>query len=136
MPYITQVAIGKREKLNVFGDDYDTIDGTGVRDYIHVSDLAHGHLAALTHSHPGYHTYNLGTGRGVSVLQLIHAFETVSGITVPYNISPRRPGDIATSYANASLAGKELGWHTEKTIEDACRDSWSWQSRNPNGYQI
>ncbi len=134
MPYITQVATGKRDKLSVFGNDYDTIDGTGVRDYIHVVDLAKGHLAALEHSQPGVSTYNLGTGNGVSVLQLIRAFEKASGKTIPYQIVARRPGDLPEYYANADLAAKQLGWKAEKTIEQACEDSWRWQSQNPNGY--
>lgn len=134
MPYITQVATGKRDRLSVFGDDYNTIDGTGVRDYIHVVDLAKGHLAALGHSSPGINTYNLGTGNGVSVLQLIHAFEKASGKTIPYDIVARRPGDLPEYYANADLAAKQLGWRAEKTIEQACEDSWRWQSHNPDGY--
>lgn len=134
MPYITQVAVGKREKLSVFGDDYDTVDGTGVRDYIHVVDLARGHQAALEHSQPGITVYNLGTGRGVSVLQLIHAFERASGRTIPYQIEPRRPGDLPEYYADVQKAQDELGWKAEKTIDEACVDSWRWQSSNPNGY--
>ncbi|MBQ6066015.1 MAG: UDP-glucose 4-epimerase GalE [Clostridia bacterium] len=136
MPYIAQVAVGKREKLSVFGDDYDTPDGTGVRDYIHVVDLAKGHLAALKRAETvkGCEIYNLGTGVGVSVLELVHAFERASGVTIPYVIAPRRPGDIAYSYADASKAWRVLGWKTEKTAEDACRDTWRWQSNNPEGY--
>ncbi len=134
MPYITQVATGKRDKLLVFGDDYDTVDGTGVRDYIHVADLARGHLAALEHSQPGVSTYNLGTGKGVSVLQLIHAFERASGQTIPYEVAARRPGDLPEYYADAQKAATDLGWHTEKSIDDACADSWRWQSQNPDGY--
>lgn len=134
MPYITQVAVGKRERLGVFGDDYDTPDGTGVRDYIHVDDLAAGHLAALTHGKSGYTAYNLGSGRGTSVLELIHAFEKASGHTVPYEVLPRRPGDIATSYADVALAHRDLEWTTTRSIEEACRDSWNWQSKNPGGY--
>lgn len=135
MPYITQVATGKRDKLNIFGGDYPTLDGTGVRDYIHVDDLARGHLAALIHSKPGYHAYNLGAGLGVSVLQLVKAFEKVSGSNIPYEIVARRPGDLPEFYADPNLALRELNWKTEKTIEDACRDSWNWQQQNPNGYR-
>lgn len=134
MPFITQVASGKREALSIFGDDYDTIDGTGVRDYIHVVDLAKGHVAALKHSKPGLSTYNLGSGKGTSVMELLHAFEKASGAPIPYKIASRRPGDLPEYYANASKALTELGWKTEKTIEDACADSWRWQSNNPLGY--
>jgi len=134
LPYVAQVAVGKREYVHVFGNDYATPDGTGVRDYIHVVDLAKGHIAAVNHSHAGVSTYNLGTGKGISVLEIIHAFEKAAGKEIPYRIEARRPGDIATSYADASLAATELGWHTEHTIEDACRDAWNWQSHNPNGY--
>lgn len=134
MPYITQVAVGARDKLGIFGDDYDTLDGTGVRDYIHVDDLAEGHLAALTHAHPGYRAINLGSGEGTSVLQLVHAFEQASGRNIPYEILPRRAGDLPEFYADASLAARELDWHTTRSIEDACRDSWNWQSKNPKGY--
>ena len=136
MPYIAQVAVGKREKLSVFGNDYDTPDGTGVRDYIHVVDLAKGHVAAVKRAQTvkGCEIYNLGTGVGVSVLELVHAFEKASGITIPYVVAPRRPGDIASSYADASKAWEVLGWKTEKTAEDACRDTWRWQKNNPDGY--
>ena len=134
MPYITQVAVGARDTLGVFGDDYDTPDGTGVRDYIHVDDLAEGHLAALTHAHPGYRAINLGSGEGTSVLQLVHAFEQASGHKIPYKILPRRAGDLPEFYADASLAARELDWRTTRSIEDACRDSWTWQANNPNGY--
>lgn len=134
MPYISQVAVGKLDKLRVFGNDYDTIDGTGVRDYIHVVDLARGHVAALDHSKKGANAYNLATGNGVSVLQLVKAFEKASGKHVPYEIVARRPGDIAACYASPEKANQELGWHTEKTIDDACVDAWRWQSQNPNGY--
>ena len=136
MPYIAQVAVGKREKLSVFGDDYDTPDGTGVRDYIHVVDLAKGHVAAVRRAQAvkGCEIYNLGTGVGVSVLELVHAFEKATGVKIPYAIAPRRPGDIAYSYADASKAWRVLGWKTEKTAEDACRDTWRWQRNNPNGY--
>jgi UDP-glucose 4-epimerase len=134
MPYISQVAVGKLEKVGVFGNDYDTPDGTGVRDYIHVVDLAKGHVAALKHISPGVATYNLGTGKGVSVLELISAFSKATGKDIPYQILPRREGDIASCYATSEKASKELGWFAEKTIEDACEDSWRWQSQNPNGY--
>lgn len=134
MPYITQVAVGRRDKLGVFGSDYDTPDGTGVRDYIHVDDLAEGHLAALTHSKPGYAAYNLGTGQGTSVLELIHAFERASDRTIPYAILPRRAGDLAESYANVERAHQDLEWAATRSIDDACRDSWNWQSKNPDGY--
>lgn len=136
MPFITQVATKKREKLMVFGDDYETIDGTGVRDYIHVVDLAKGHVAALEHSRSGTAIYNLGTGKGTSVFELIHAFEKASGVKIPYEVISRRPGDLPEYYADASKAFKELEWKTNKTIENACADSWRWQSGNPNGYAI
>ena len=129
MPYITQVAQGIREKLSVFGDDYDTPDGTGVRDYIHVVDLAKGHLAALKYadSHKGCEVFNLGTGHGYSVLDLVKTFEKVNGVKIPYVITDRRPGDIALCYADTAKAEKVLGWKAEKDIEDMCRDSWNWQ---------
>lgn len=136
MPYVAQVAVGKREKLSIFGDDYDTVDGTGVRDYIHVVDLAKGHVAALTHSTPGYHVYNLGSGKGTSVLELVHAFESASSKKIPYEIAPRRAGDLPEYYANVDLAAKELDWQTQLSVQDACRDTWNWQSKNPNGYTI
>lgn len=136
LPFVSQVAVGKRDHLSVFGDDYDTPDGTGVRDYIHVVDLARAHVAALEHlgKPDEYKVYNIGTGRGTSVLELVKAFETASGREVPYQITPRRPGDIAACYADPGLAEAELGWQAELTIEDACRDAWNWQSNNPNGY--
>lgn len=134
LPYVAQVAVGKLEKVGVFGDDYDTPDGTGVRDYIHVVDLARGHVAALQHMVPGANVYNLGTGRGVSVLEIIKAFSRACGRDLPYEIKPRRAGDIAACYADCSKAERELGWRAELSIEDACRDSWRWQSQNPNGY--
>ncbi len=136
MPYITQVAVGKREHLNVWGNDYKTIDGTGVRDYIHVVDLAYGHLCALRKlaENPGLVIYNLGTGRGTSVLELVHAFEKVNNIKIPYVICPRRPGDVDENYADASKAFREMNFKTSLSIEDACRDSWNWQKNNPNGY--
>ncbi|MGT2754871.1 UDP-glucose 4-epimerase GalE [Streptococcus ovis] len=137
MPFISQVAVGKREQLSVFGNDYDTVDGTGVRDYIHVVDLALGHIKALEKisDATGVYTYNLGSGKGTSVLELVQAFEKVNGVPVPYKIVDRRPGDIATCYANADKALAELNWRTEKSIEDMCRDTWKWQSQNPNGYE-
>ncbi len=135
MPYISQVASGRREKLSVFGNDYDTPDGTCIRDYIHVMDVAKGHVAALMGLSTGYHAYNLGSGKGTSVLELIHAFESATGRGIPYEIAPRREGDLDEFYADASKAKRELGWQVEKTIEDACRDSWNWQSTNPNGYE-
>ena len=135
MPYISQVAIEKREKLSIFGDDYETPDGTGVRDYIHVVDLAKGHLKALENNRKngGVKIYNLGSGSGISVLELVRAFEKASGKKIPFEIAPRRAGDIAFFYADATKAEKELGWKTEKTLEEMCRDSWNWQSKNPNG---
>lgn len=137
MPYIAQVAIGRRERLRVFGDDYDTSDGTGVRDYIHVEDLAAGHLAALewitSHDRP-VSTWNLGTGRGTSVLELVKAFERASGRPIPYEIVGRRPGDIAASYADPSLAEAELGWRAKRDVHDMCADTWRWQQANPEGY--
>ncbi|QUI25853.1 UDP-glucose 4-epimerase GalE [Vallitalea pronyensis] len=138
MPYITQVAIGKREKLSIYGNDYNTHDGTGVRDYIHVEDLANGHLKALEKviTSPGIDAYNLGTGKGVSVLDVVHNFEKATGVTIPYTITPRRPGDIATCYADPSKALSALGWKAKKSLEDMCRDSWRWQTNNPNGYDV
>lgn len=129
MPYITQVAIGKLDHLNIFGDDYQTVDGTGVRDYIHVVDLALGHVATIKklHQNSGLVIYNLGTSRGTSVLELVKAFEEANNLKIPYVIAPRRPGDIAECYADCDKALKELGWKAEKTIVDACRDSWRWQ---------
>ena len=127
MPYITQVAKGKLEKLKVFGNDYPTVDGTGVRDYIHVVDLAEGHVAALDHLTPGVHIYNLGTGRGTSVLQLVHAFEEANGIKIPFEIVGRRPGDIAECFADASKAERELGWTAKRDIFQMCRDAWNFE---------
>ncbi|CAM3992874.1 UDP-glucose 4-epimerase GalE [Shewanella aquimarina] len=137
MPFIAQVAVGKREKLSVFGDDYDTHDGTGVRDYIHVVDLAKGHLKALEklNTAPGLVTYNLGTGQGYSVLDMVKAFEKACGHTIAYQISPRRPGDIAACYADPYKAQTELNWQATHTIEDMANSSWHWQSSNPNGYK-
>ncbi len=136
MPYITQVAVGKLDKLHVFGDDYATPDGTGVRDYIHVVDLAKGHVKALKaiEENCGVAIYNLGTGRGYSVLEVVHAFEKVSGVTIPYVIENRRPGDIAVCYSDPIKAKRELGWKAEYDIYDMCRDSWNWQKKNPEGY--
>jgi len=137
MPYITQVAVGKREKLYVFGNDYDTHDGTGVRDYIHVVDLARGHLKALEKAMKdnGVEVYNLGTGMGYSVLDVVKTFERVNGVKIPYVITGRRPGDVDKCYADPTKAHKELGWKAEKNLEDMCRDSWNWQKNNPNGYE-
>ncbi len=137
MPYITQVAVGKLEKLHVYGNDYDTPDGTGVRDYIHVVDLAVGHVKALKKLEPGsgLSIYNLGTGVGYSVLDIVKNFEKATGKEIPYVIDPRRPGDIATCYSSAEKAKKELGWTAERGILEMCRDSWHWQSTNPNGYE-
>ena len=137
MPYITQVAEGKREYLNVYGDDYDTVDGTGVRDYIHVVDLAKGHLKALNKivDEKGVFVYNLGTGRGYSVLEVVAAFEKASGVKVPYKITDRRPGDLATCYSDPSKAKEELNWVAEKGIDEMCADSYRWQHNNPNGYE-
>ena len=136
MPYITQVAIGKRPFLSVYGNDYPTIDGTGVRDYIHVVDLAVGHVAALTKlkSNPKFVIYNLGTGKGTSVLEMVQAFEKANRVKIPYQIVARRPGDIATCYADCTKALKELGWKTQRTVLDACKDSWHWQQKNPQGF--
>ena len=137
MPYVTQVAVGKRPALNVFGNDYDTHDGTGVRDYIHVVDLAIGHVKALKkiEEKTGLKIYNLGTGTGYSVLDIVKNFEEATGVKVPYVIGPRRPGDIATCYADASLAKKELGWVAQRGIKEMCEDAWRWQKNNPNGYE-
>ncbi|AXY24829.1 UDP-glucose 4-epimerase GalE [Suicoccus acidiformans] len=136
MPYVTQVAIGKLEQVHVYGDDYPTPDGTGVRDYIHVVDLAKGHMAALRDfDKAGLTTYNLGTGEGYSVLDLIHAFEKANDIKIPYQIDGRRAGDVAVCYADPSKAQEELAWTAQYDLEDMCRDSWRWQSQNPNGYE-
>ena len=136
MPYITQVAVGKLKSLGVFGNDYDTPDGTGVRDFIHVMDLAKGHVKALKklEDHSGLSIYNLGTGVGYSVLDVVKNFEKATGIQIPYEIKPRRAGDIATCYSDASKAKRELGWEAEYGILEMCRDSWNWQKKNPNGY--
>ena len=137
MPYITQVAVGKLQELSIFGDDYDTPDGTGVRDYIHVVDLAKGHVLALKDNlaTTGSHVYNLGAGQGYSVLDLVKTFEKENNVTIPYTIKPRRAGDIATCYANSNKAKEVLGWTAQKTLADMVRDSWRWQSQNPNGYE-
>lgn len=137
MPYITKVAVGELKELSVFGNDYDTIDGTGVRDYIHVVDIAIGHIRALEklETNSGLVTYNLGTGNGFSVLQLVKAFSKVSGKEIPYKIAPRRAGDVAICYADPSKANKELNWKAERTLEQMCEDSWRWQKNNPKGYR-
>ncbi|MEN8140030.1 MAG: UDP-glucose 4-epimerase GalE [Thermodesulfobacteriota bacterium] len=136
MPYISQVAVGQLTELSIFGDDYPTPDGTGVRDYIHVVDLAQGHLQALAklQERPGLVTYNLGTGQGYSVLEMVKAFEKASGQPVPYKIAPRRPGDIAACYADPSLAKEELGWQASRGLAEMCEDTWRWQTENPRGY--
>lgn len=136
MPFITRVAVGKSDILNVYGDDYNTHDGTGVRDYIHVVDLAKGHLKALekVKGSTGIYTYNLGTGIGYSVLDVIKSFEKVTGVKIPYRIVERRPGDIESSYADTNKALKELGWKADMNLEDMCRDAWKWQQDNPSGY--
>ena len=137
MPYITKVAVGQLPHLNIFGDDYDTQDGTGIRDYIHVLDLAHGHVKALEKlcEKPGLVTYNLGTGRGYSVLDLVKAFSKASGREIPYKMANRRPGDISACYANPEKAETELGWKAKYGIDEMCEDSWRWQSQNPTGYK-
>ena len=135
LPYVSQVAVGKLPEVGVFGDDYDTPDGTGVRDYIHVVDLAKGHVAALKSAQNGVSVYNLGTGQGTSVLELINAFSKAAGKPIPYVIKPRRPGDIASCYATSEKALNELGWQAKKSIATACEDSWKWQSGNPGGYK-
>ena len=136
MPYITQVAVGRRPQLSIFGDDYDTHDGTGVRDYIHVVDLAKGHVAAVKYvtEHPGCEVFNLGTGCGYSVLDMVKTFQSVNDVPVPYQIVDRRPGDLATCYADPAKSAEVLGWKAEKTLADMCRDSWRWQSQNPKGF--
>ena len=136
MPYVTQVAVGKLKELGIFGNDYDTHDGTGVRDFIHVVDLAKGHVKAVkkTEEKPGLKIYNLGTGVGYSVLDIVNNFEAATGVKVPYVFKPRRPGDIATCYSDATLAKEELGWVAEYGIREMCEDAWRWQKNNPNGY--
>lgn len=138
LPYIAQVATGRLEQVNVFGDDYDTPDGTGVRDYIHVMDLAAGHIRALEHqqrSRAGLHIFNLGTGHGVSVLEIIEKFREISGQPIPYRIAPRRPGDIASCYADPTKAQSELNWYCQHDLDSMIRDTWNWQRLNPNGYR-
>ena len=137
MPYISQTAIGRRDHLNVFGNDYPTPDGTGVRDYIHVVDLAKGHVAAIRYlmSHTGESVFNPGTGHGYSVLDMVHAFETANGVKVPYVIAERRPGDLPACYADPSKSLEVLGWKAERNLVDMCRDTWNWQKHNPNGYE-
>jgi len=140
LPFVAQVAVGQRPELAVFGDDFSTVDGTGVRDYIHVVDLAEGHLAALAalnapSTNPGAHVWNLGTGQGYSVLQVLRAFEAASGRPVPYRVAPRRPGDVATCYANPAKAATELGWTAQRGLDQMMRDAWRWQQQNPNGYR-
>ena len=137
MPYVTQVAVGRREKLSIFGDDYDTVDGTGVRDYIHVVDLANAHLCALTNrlQAQGCRAWNIGTGQGCSVLQIKNTFEQVNEVQIPFEIAPRREGDVATSFADNTRAVKELGWQPQYGLEDMLADSWNWQKQNPRGYR-
>ena len=134
-PFVCQVAVGRRPKLNVFGNDYPTPDGTGVRDYIHVVDLAKGHVAACDHAKPGVKVYNLGTGRGYSVLELVETFKRVNNVDVPYEIVDRRPGDVAICFADATLAREELGWTAQYGLDEMCRDAYNWQKKNPNGYR-
>jgi len=136
MPYITQVAVGRRQELSVYGNDYDTHDGTGVRDYIHVVDLAKGHAAAVKYvlENTGCEVFNLGTGTGYSVLDMVHTFREVNRVTLPYRITDRRPGDIGTCYADPAKSAEKLGWKAEKTLSDMCRDAWNWQKKNPMGY--
>ena len=136
MPYISQVAVGKLKSLGIFGNDYETSDGTGVRDYIHVVDLALGHVSSLNklRDNPGLVIYNLGTGNGTSVLEMVKAFEEANNLKIPYSIKERRPGDIASCYANCNKANKELNWKAQRTVKEACKDAWNWQNKNPNGY--
>jgi UDP-glucose 4-epimerase len=136
MPYVAQVAVGRHPFVRVWGNDYPTPDGTGVRDYIHVMDLATGHIKALEKivTKPGLVTYNLGTGRGYSVMEVINAFEKTCQHEIPFQIMDRRPGDVAISYADPTKANHELNWHTQKTLDDMCIDAWKWQSQNPNGF--
>jgi UDP-glucose 4-epimerase len=137
MPYITEVAIGTLKEVSIFGDDYDTVDGTGVRDYVHVVDIAEGHIKALDmlKKNPGLVTYNLGTGTGYSVIQLIETFRKASGTNISYRIDGRRDGDVAVCYADSSKANRELGWKAERGLEKMCIDAWAWQVKNPNGYK-
>ena len=136
MPFIAQVAVGRRDHLNVFGNDYNTPDGTGVRDYIHVVDLARGHVAAIEYmqTHRGENVFNLGTGQGYSVLDMVKAFERVTGVKIPYEIAPRRPGDLATVYSSPDKSAQLLGWKAQYNLDDMCRDTWAWQSKNPMAY--
>ena len=135
VPFVAQVAVGRRERLNVWGGDYETPDGTGVRDYIHVMDLAAGHVSALKLlDSPKCFAVNLGTGSGSSVLEVVRAFEAASGKQIPYDVKPRRPGDVATSYAATDYASKLMGWRATKSLETMCTDHWRWQNKNPNGY--
>ncbi len=137
VPFVAQVASGRLAQLAVFGDDYDTVDGTGVRDYVHVMDLADGHLAALNYlvDHPGWSVWNLGSGRGASVLEVVHAYEKACGHPIAYQIKPRRPGDVAASFADPGKANRELGWQATRTLDEMCADTYRWQSANPNGYR-
>ena len=135
LPFVSQVAAGMRERVLVYGNSYPTVDGTGVRDYIHVMDLAAGHAAALEHIRPGFNAYNLGTGRGTSVLEIIDAFSLASGVTIPFQVVAERAGDIAESVADVKKAKQNLNWTASRTIEAACRDAWAWQIANPQGYQ-
>lgn len=137
MPYISQTAIGRREMLSIYGNDYDTADGTGVRDYIHVVSLARGHMEALKFcfTHSGVEIFNLGTGQGTSVLQMVEAFQRINNVKIPYKITDRRPGDVAVCYADPSKAERVLGWRADKSLDDMCADVWRWQSMNPNGYE-
>jgi UDP-glucose 4-epimerase len=137
LPYVAQVAVGRREYLNVYGTDYPTPDGTPIRDYIHIIDVADGHVAAIKKlaTNPGLVVYNLGTGRGSTVFEVIHAFEKASGKTIAYQIKPRRPGDLPISYADPSKAERELGWKATRTLDEMCADVWRWQQANPNGYE-
>ena len=140
MPYVAQVAVGRRPKLTVFGDDYvESHDGTGVRDYLHVMDLADGHWSAMHYMEKkknGLFTFNLGTGKGYSVLDMVRAMRKASGKEIPYEIGPRRPGDIGICYANAEAAAAEMGWRAKRNLDDMCKDLWTWQSKNPNGYSV
>ena len=137
LPYVAQVAVGRLPAVRVFGNDYPTPDGTGIRDYIHVVDLAHGHLCAIAKlaENPGLEVYNLGTNRGYSVFEIIAAFEKACGLKLPYQVVERRPGDVATSYADAGKANRELSWQALRGIDEICADAWRWQSHNPNGYE-
>lgn len=133
-PYITQVASGKLGQLSIFGNDYETPDGTGIRDYIHVMDVADGHVSALKIQKPGFHAINLGSGKGTSVLELLNLFKSATGIEINHAFAPRRMGDIAEFYADTKLASQIMNWKTSRSLEEACRDAWNWQVKNPNGY--